>query len=413
MIALLDANSFFASCEKVFRPDLLHQPVLVLSSNDGCVIARCPLVKRLNLIPMGAPYFKIKHLIKAHNIQVFSSNFSLYKDMSTRMMAIIKQNVENVHVYSIDEAFMELNDLHDPFELCRNLREKISKGLGLPTAIGVAPTKVLAKAANYVAKNSGICYLKTQEDSDEILKKLAVKDVWGIGKRSALKLASYGIHTAFHLKTVDPKWIRRTFSVSTERLVLELNGLSCLEMEKSSRKSIQVSRSFSKPLSNFEDIKAITHTYTTKACQSLRQEGLKAKKITVSIMTNPFSSSMTPFYQQEKTIELPYACNDTLTFLKETTTALKSIIKEGLLYKKTSVTLHDFYKEYEENLTLDLSEESIKKPVLDPILDSINKKFGSGTIHFASTTKKVTFSDSKKHTSPCYTTKWEDILTLG
>ncbi|HLD95997.1 MAG TPA: Y-family DNA polymerase [Alphaproteobacteria bacterium] len=409
MIGLLDANSFFASCEKTFRPDLWGKPVLVLSNNDGCVIARCPYVKKLG-IPMGAPFFKIEKLVKEHNISVFSSNFSLYKDMSQRMMRLIKETVPTATVYSIDEAFIDFKGINDPVKLAKILRKKVSKGLGLPTAIGIAPTKTLAKVANHIAKQTGVCFLKDTAEIDEVLKILPLSDVWGVGKRTSQKLQKYGITTAYDLKNVDPKWMRRLFTVTGERLVLELNGIPCFQDLKSSRQSFQSSRSFETPLKTFDELKQRIHTHVTTACSILRNHHLKAKKITVFMTTNRFKEEV---YSNESTKELPYAGDDTLTFLHASTAALQSIFKEGPSYTKAGIILHELYKKTEEILCLELFDDYIKKPSLDPVLDLLNKRFGAGTIHFVSCLKGLSLIGKKKFTSPSYTTKWDDILVVG
>ena len=359
---------------------------------------------------MGSPYFKVEKLIKEHGITVFSSNFSLYKDMSKRMMSLIKETVPNAQIYSIDEAFMDLTGVADSLKLANDLRRKISKGLGLPTAIGLAPTKVLAKVANHIAKNQGVCLLNDMDDIDQALKSLEVGDVWGIGRNTAQKLQLLGITTAFQLKNVNPKWMGNQFTVSGERLVLELNGISCYQELKNSRQSIQVSRSFESPLNAFEDIKKFVHTYATKACQNLRGHGLKAKKITVFITTNRFKKDM---YKNEHTVELPHASNETLMFLNASTSILHLIFKGGQSYTKTGVLLHDFYKSTNGVLTLDLSHEHNNKPSLDPVLDQLNKRFGNGIIHFGGCHKGLSFGDKKKFMSPCYTTNWNDILVVG
>ncbi|MBY0281034.1 MAG: Y-family DNA polymerase, partial [Alphaproteobacteria bacterium] len=275
MFALIDCHNFFVSCERVFRPDLENKPVMVLSSNDGCVIARSNEVKSLG-IPMGIPVFKVRHLINEHNIQLFSSNFSLYGNLSTRVMSVLKTFVPNMEIYSVDEAFLDCRGLNEDLESFSGcIQTTVKQWTGIPVGVGIAPTKTLAKVATYFVKKRKLdtCILKTPGDIESALSQTPIEEVWGVGRKSAQKLKTLGIYTALDLKRVDPRWMRKTSSVVGERLVRELQGVSCLplEAEGEDKKSLQVTRSFGRPITQFSELKEAVLTYACKLGEKLRK----------------------------------------------------------------------------------------------------------------------------------------------
>jgi DNA polymerase V len=413
MIGLLDANNFFVSCERVFRPDLLNRPVAVLSNNDGCFISRSNEVKALG-VPMGAPYYKIKKLLEHHNVAVFSSNFALYGDLSSRMMSLIEAIVPKMEVYSIDEAFIDFYGVKYIEALCHHIREHIWRSLGIPTSIGIAQTKTLSKVANHLAKSGGdyksVCLLSQQHEVDNALESLKVRDIWGVGYRISERLQAEGIYTGLQLKQVDARWMRRNFTVVGERLIHELNGMLCLKVEdiQDAQKSIQVSRSFAKPITDFEALRSIVATYATRLGQKLRKNGLRTSTLLVDIRTNRFQINR-PQYKNNAAIALPLAVEDDLNLIKASGKALEMIFKEGFSYHKAGVMalgLVSRDQRVQFDLFAPLPTENQKEIRLYQALDSINKKFGSGMISSAACDKKLGWRDQKKNVSPAYTTCW-------
>lgn len=417
MIGLLDGNNFFASCERVFRPDLLGRPVAVLSNNDGCIIARSSEVKALG-IPMGAPYFKIKDILSKNQVTIFSSNFSLYGDMSARMMALIETCVPKMEVYSIDESFIDFSGITNLEEEAHRLRELIYQCLGLPTSIGIAQTKTLSKIANHFAKRGeayrSVCILDNEIHINEALNLMKVGDIWGIGRRITERLHAYGIYTALQLKEVDPRWMRRNFTVVGERLIHELNGVSCLEIEdvQEPKKSIQVTRSFATPMTKKEDVRAAVATYATRLAQKLRNGGLKTQSILVEIRTNFFRKNQ-PQYRNHAIIILPCPVEDDRSIIKGSMNAFESIFKPGFAYHKAGVMAFDLLpKNHQTQLDLFsiLPTEDLKSLQLTQALDHVNAQFGQGTIFSAACGgRRLKWRDQKRNVSPAYTTCWQDL----
>jgi DNA polymerase V len=416
MIGLLDANNFFVSCERVFRPDLLNKPVVVLSNNDGNVVARSNEVKAMG-VPMGAPYFKIKKLLEAHNTTVFSSNFALYGDISSRMMVLVESLVPKVEIYSIDEVFIDFAGIKDVLALAHHLRAYIWQALGVPTSLGIAKTKTLAKVANHLAKRRGeyrsVCQLADPAKVEEALRELPIKEIWGIGYRLAERLKAEGIETALQLKNVDPRWMRRHFTVVGERLVQELNGLSCLTLEdvQAPKKSIQVSRSFGKPITAFDDLRSMVATYASRLAQKLREGGLKTKSLLVEIRTNRFRPDQ-PQYSNSAVIDLPCAVEDEVSLIKAATKGLESIFRQGFAYHKAGVMGLDLVLR-DQNVQLDffasLPTEDPRNVNLLGAIDHINDRFGRGTVYAAACGKRLSWRDHKKKISPPYTTSWMNL----
>jgi DNA polymerase V len=416
MIGLLDANNFYASCERVFRPDLENRPLVVLSNNDGCIIARSAEVKALG-IPMGAPYFKFKKILEDNNVGVFSSNYTLYGDMSGRMMILLHTLVPKVEVYSIDEAFLDFSGIDDTEPMAQIIRQKISKNLGIPTSLGISTTKTLAKVANWLAKKqsgyNGVCVLDKQQEIDKALQDMNARDIWGIGRRLSDHLAGAGIHTALQLKRTDPRWMRRTFTVVGERLVQELNGVSCLPWEdrQEPKQSTQVTRSFATPVTDFAELRSIMATYATRLGEKIRSQKLVTRSLIVSLSTNKHKIN-TPYYTNFATISLPCAVEDNFNLIKASATALKSIFKAGYAYSKAGVMaidLHPRDQNTQQNLFTDLPTQNLKTSRLFSALDRINSRYGKGTLFSAACGNSLRWKDQKAFISPAYTTLWKDI----
>lgn len=412
LFGLIDGNNFYASCERLFRPDLINKPVVILSNNDGCVISRSNEAKAF--IPMGAPIFQYKEVVKQQKITVFSSNFALYGDISARLMQLISLRVPRLEVYSIDEAFADFSRIPDPLKLGALIRQQALKGVGIPTCIGIASTKTLAKVANHLAKKNphyqGICLLGAAPDIQAALKGLPVNEIWGVGRRLSARLREAGINTAYNLQQVDPRWMRQHFTVVGERLVQELNGISCLRLDEhvEAKKSIQVSRSFAKDIIDFEELRANVASYATRLGAKLREQGLKTATLILSIKTNRFKEG---FYQQSVTINLPQAINDEANLIKACGKGLLQIYKPDLLYKKAGVMALDLIPLSQQQYSLFASDTlaTAKTTKVSNAMDQLNAKYGTGTIHMAACGQQLSWKDRKDQKSPAYTTNWKEL----
>jgi DNA polymerase V len=416
MIGLLDGNNFFVSCERIFRPDLMKRPVVVLSNNDGNIIARSAEVKALG-IPMGATYYQTRQLLEQNRAVVFSSNFALYGDISSRMMQIIESLAPGIEVYSIDEAFIDFSGVQEIDSLACYIRERVWQILGIPTCIGIAKTKTLAKVANHFAKKvSGfrsVCILNQEEKVNKALGMLKVGDLWGVGNRIAQRLQAFGIQSGLQLKNVDPRWMRKNFTVVGERLVLELNGVPCLKLEEvpDSKKSIQVSRSFGNSITDFEELRSTIATYATILAQKLRKNGLKTDSLQVEIRTNYFRTN-SPQYSNNVTLTLPCPVEDDISLIKVATQGLEKIFKPGFAYHKGGVMALGLLPR-DQFIQLDLFSslptEDPKRTRLSLALDEINGRLGRGTIFSAACGKRLAWRDQKKNMSPAYTSCWLEL----
>ena len=412
MFILVDCNNFYASCEKVFNPKLLKCPVVVLSVNDGCVIARSKEAKALN-IPMGAPFFKYKELFLKHSVVTLSSNFPLYGNMSSRVMDTLKTFGLPVEVYSIDEAFLLLEE---PKRAClkdfaMSIRKKVLKWTGIPTSVGIAQTKTLAKLAASFAKKSpeGVFVI---EDSTPFLKNVSVGDVWGIGAQTKKKLFGLGVFDADTLVKRSDAWVRKQFSVTTLRTVLELKGRPSITNQDicSTPSSISVSRSFTRELSALEDVREAVATFIARAAKKLRSNGLKASFVSVYIRTNRFKD---PFFAECRGILLPLPTSYTPDLIQASYGCLTKIFFPGLLYKKVGIVLSHFVSEkkcqYDLFETDDFSE---KKGRAMAAFDRANKKYASSPLFFGAEGIKKEWKNTPKNRSPKYTTDWNAILKV-
>ena len=412
LIAIIDCNNFYVSCERVFQPKLAKTPIAILSNNDGCIIARSNEVKKLG-IPMGAPYFKHKELLERQNIQIFSSNYTLYGDISARVMEIVKELCYEVEIYSIDEAFFSLDGIKDPLAFCKKVQKALLKWVGIPVSIGIAPTKVLAKIANRKAKTTpstkGIYFLQ----DDSFLKSLPVEEVWGVGGRLSKKLKALQIFTAYELKKADPFFLKKKFSVLVERIIHELNGTSCipLEVNYQKRKSLVVSRSFGAPLTSLEDLQEALANYVCKACHKLRKEKQMAKHMGVFLHTNLHAKNKTPYYKQIQ-VTFSYHTDNTFSVLKASMEALQKIYLPGLFYVKTGILLSDLVDTHDEPQDLLDQRDRKKTRQILKALDQVNQKYGKNTITPARCFGKQKYGIKAEHQSPRFTTHFEELLTV-
>ena len=416
VFALVDCNNFYASCEKLFRPDLKDTPVVVLSNNDGCVVARSREAKLLG-IKMGVPVFQIKSEMLRHGILAFSSNYALYTDLSSRVMRTLEEMAPRVEVYSIDEAFLDLTGIESVLSLVefgQQVRERIGHWIGITVCVGIAPTKTLAKLANHAAKKypatQGVVDLTNPDRQRRLLALVPVDDVWGVGKRLSKRLNALGITTALDLANASPRAIRDQFSVVLERTVRELNGESCIELEEipPTKKQIVCSRSFGVKVTQFELLREAVCEYATRATEKLRKEQQQAKVLTVFIRTSPFKDNE-PQYSNSASGELLIPSCDTRDFIELANHLLKRIWKDGFRYAKAGVMLSDFYDPgmFQPGLFDDVSTRSNSQQLMS-VLDTINQS-GAGKVFFAGQGTKKDWSMKREHLSPAYTTRWDQL----
>lgn len=422
MIAMVDCNSFYASCEQVFRPDLWGKPVVVLSNNDGCIIAANKEAKSLAHIPMFEPVFKIKETLLKNNVTLFSSNYTLYGEMSQRVMNILKTFSPLVEVYSIDESFVELSGLEhiNLNDYGKEIKDKIFRYTGLPVGVGIAPTKVLAKLANRIAKKEAeyghVCVIETDETRIKALKNAKIEDIWGIGKQQAKLLKENKIYTAYDFTEKTPvSWVRKEMTVVGERLWRELRGESCIEFTTipEPKKGIGTAKSFGKRLEDLDMIEEACAYYVSEVSEVLRAQKSCASYIQVFVHTN-YHSKFDRQYSQSSTVTLAIPTNNTFILVTEAKKALHRIYKKGYRYKKVGVNLSGIIPQ--EYVQGNLFEEppKILNPALMKIFDTINNKYGKSTLASATTgTRKEKWELIKKQRSPRYTTQWQELLKIS
>ncbi|MBS0271430.1 MAG: Y-family DNA polymerase [Proteobacteria bacterium] len=414
IFALIDCNSFFVSCEKVFQPHLEGQPVIVLSSNDGCAIARSNEAKALG-IQMGAPLFKIQNILRKNRVKVFSSNFSLYGDMSARVMETLKTFSPSLEVYSIDEAFLDLSSLREEelFSYGSQIRKIVKLWTGIPVSIGMGSTKTLAKVANHIAKKHPFgCYVLTKlEDIEEVLRTFPLQEVWGIGRQWSKKLSYVGLRTAWDLAQADIDWIRKTFNLSLARTALELKGLPCSNIEGlvSSKKSIISSRSFGKSVKSFEDLQEAISFHASKVAQKLRQQKSVTALLNVFIRTNPFHAEGA-YYTNSCIVPLIFPSQDTAVLIKAARAGLEKIFNKGLDYKKVGVMALSLASEDQIPVSIfQNSKDLLKRQTLLKTLDKLNGQFGRDSLFFASEGVHKTWCSKVSLKSPSFTQDWTQL----
>jgi DNA polymerase V len=415
IFALIDCNAFYVSCERVFNPKLNNKPVVALSNNDGCIIARSKEAKALG-IKMGVPLFKVKDIVERENVIVFSSNYTLYADMSRRVMNIISEFAPSIEVYSIDEAFIELTNMNVDYEsYVRQMRKVILQYTGIPVSIGVASTKTLTKVANHIAKDDesleGVCSLVKHENLDQVLEDTNVADVWGVGRQLSKKLIANGIFNAKLLKNCEDAWVRKMMSVNGLKTVSELREISCLDLEETSatRKSCCTTRSFGKPLVNLDDIEQAVTTFARRATERIRGENLTASTVSVFLRTNPFDRNC--YYSNSSTTTLSYPTYDTMQIVKTALQLTKIIFRENYKYKKAGVLLSGFYEKGTETKDL-FSETRYRSPKLMSAVDQINERYGNDTIQIATECQIGKWKQKRKNCTQSYTTQLDNVLLI-
>ena len=415
-IALIDCNNFYASCERIFDPKLIGKPIVVLSNNDGCIITRSAEAKQLG-IKMGEPYFKAKKIIDKNNIKVFSSNYSLYGDISQRVMETLSRFASDIEIYSIDEAFLGLNGFEN-YELnkyCRHISDTIKQWVGIPVSVGVSSTKTLSKIANNLAKKNknyeGVCILKTWFDINKALKLTLIEDVWGIGRKISIFLKKYNVSTAYDFTQLDKGWIRKNMGVVGEKIFLELCGVSCIELDliPTDKKSCCVSRSFSRPVEKIHDLEESMSNYGTRVSEKIRGEGLVAESMSIFVLTNYFNRKEKQYSNSIK-LQLPYPTNNSLKIVKRALEGVKKIYREGYRYKKAGIILYGLARADQTKGLLDYDRESSDS--IMSTMDRINGRYGSSTIRLASEGLEKAWRMKREHVSQCYTTRLDELVEV-
>lgn len=418
MFALIDCNNFYASCERVFQPKLEDKPIVILSNNDGCVISRSNEAKSLN-IPMGAPAFKYKKKFEEHNVHVFSSNFPLYGDMSNRVMNILSHFTPDIEIYSIDEAFLEFKGFknYDLQKYCSKIKEKVLRWTGIPISIGVAKTKVLAKAANRISKKfpsktKGIYIIDSNRKKTNALKWLEIENVWGIGVQNSIKLKKNNVQNAYDFTSLPDNWVKKNMSIIGLKLKKELEGDSVLPIENtvSAKKSISTTRSFENTITEFEEIKERISTFAVCCAEKLRIQNTKCNLIYVFIRSNKFQKNK-PQYRNGISVTLPFPTNSNITINKYAIQALKNIFKKGFHYKKAGVIVMGIMPEklYQGNL---FENENPKHDPLMKAIDFIQKKNGQSLIKIANQDLNKRWKMKQERLSKNYTTRMNEIIIV-
>jgi len=420
-IALIDVNNFYVSCERVFNPKLCHQPVVVLSNNDGCAISRSNEAKAMG-VAMGAPWFKLQDFVKQQGLIGLSSNYALYADMSNRVMQILSNFSPTQEVYSIDECFLDLSDISkiNPSQYAQQIRQKVLRWTGLPVCVGIGMNKTLAKLANHCAKKmpefNGVCDLNALAPHalQQLLSRIDVGEIWGVGRRLAVRLHELGIHTVWDLRQSEPEYLRALFSVVMEKTVRELNGMMCLELEEiaTARKQILSSRSFGHTVNDYDSLAQSITLYMSRAAEKLRAQYSCAGAVYVYIRTSPFKQDM-PQYSNGMTIPLAQPSDDTRILVQTALWGLRQIYRPNYAYAKAGVMLSELVDTHRIQHDLFSASTKSKSDALMMMLDRINQKLGRESIKLASEGFLRPWKMKQANKSKGYTTDWDGTLCVG
>jgi DNA polymerase V len=421
MFALVDCNSCYASCEQIFRPDLRQRPVVVLSNNDGVVVARSKEAKNLGIPDLHA-FFKVERELRKHNVQVFSSNYELYAETSQRVMQVLKGFSPEVEIYSIDEMFLLFENFeqlyadHDAWvALGYEMKQRVWQHVRMPVSAGIAPTKTLAKLANHIAKRSdkcdGVCVIDDIAPWYRVMRRIPVNKIWGIGRRLARHLAYMDIKTVYDLSIQDPKQLRKKFSINMEKTIRELNGISCIPLheELPPQKQIYNTRSFGSKVSDISSLQQAVSQYASRACEKLRGQKMLVKTITVFIETSRFHTDP---YHRSAVVQLPYATNDSRTVAKAARAVVPQLFRPGLPYGKAGVGLIELYEESPQQMHFFHNYQTPQSRRLMEVMDVINER-EIAPVYLASTGKRESrWKMQRNRKSPAYTTRWRDIPVI-
>ena len=415
MYALIDCNSFYVSCERVFRPDLRNKPVVVLSNNDGCVISRSDEAKAIG-VKMGEPFFKMKELVRDKKVTAFSSNYTLYGDLSDRVMKTLADIVADIEIYSIDEAFLHLNESHTDLETFgHTLRNTVKKHTGIPVGVGIAPTKTLAKLANKYSKKTGGVYIIYPDEIEQSWNKSTLEDVWGIGRRSAKRLQANFIDTIEQFVNQREEWVRQNFSIIGLRTYKELKGIPCIDMEDelTEKKSICTSRSFGNLQNTFGPIQEAIATHAASCAEKLRKQKCEAGSMYVSLSMSRFTNQEGDKYFGTH-IQFPETTNNTAALIQYASKGLEQLFKEGTYYKKCGITVTDIVSEEKIQLKLFEVKQNPKLQVLENAIDMLNQKLGKNMLrHAVQGSDNNTWKLRCDNRSPNYTTKIDEVLAIN
>lgn len=417
MYFLVDCNNFYVSCERVFRPDLNDRPVVVLSNNDGCVISRSNEAKALG-IPMGAPAYQYQSLFDEHHVHVFSSNFALYGDMSSRVMQVLSQYTPDMEIYSIDEAFLQWNGLDSLSmeQIGTKIRQDVFRSTGIPVSVGVAPTKTLAKVAAHIVKKfpertHGVYVIDEEEKRIKALKWLPVDEVWGIGRQHAKRLQQHHVYAAIDFVRLSDLWIKKNMSVVGLRLKKELEGKPSMKIEQPvAKQSIAVTRSFDKMYTTFDELKERIVTFAVTCAEKLRQQQSVCHAMMIFVHTNYFREDL-PQYAKNVMISLPYATNSSIELAQFAIEGLKRIFVEGYHYKKAGVIVMHIEPESPNQLHL-FDNSNPKHKALMEAIDHLTHQFGQSKVLLAAQDPRRKWKMKQERLSPCYTTRWNDLITI-
>lgn len=421
VFALVDGNNFYVSCERVFNPRLEGKPVVVLSNNDGCIVARSQEARALG-IRMGAPFFEAKHLIRSHGLIWLSSNYTLYGDMSARLMALLGEFAPQQEIYSIDECFLDLTGIqNDLVAHGHRMRRRMKQYLGLPICVGIGHSKTLAKLANHIAKKrshyQGVFSWThcNRLEADALMADITIGEIWGVGRRLAVQLQQLGIHSVCDLKYASSSFIRQRFGVVLERTVHELNGVSCLDLEDTQghetvrKQQIISSKSFGKPVYQLDELRQAAVSYVTRAAEKLRQQGSSCSHLLVYLRTNPFASD-SPQYAKSITIPLLVGTDDTRVLAKYVSTGIEQIYRPGFAYKKAGVMLLGLHPASQNQGDLFCAAPPRERSShLMRLMDQLNREYGSNTLRLAAAGLRPAWTMRSSQRSPNYTTAWDEL----
>ena len=418
MFALVDCNNFYASCERVFNPSLNDKPVVVLSNNDGCVIARSNEAKALG-IPMGAPAFEFAKTFETHNINVFSSNYALYGDMSSRVMNLLSEFTPEVEIYSIDEAFLKFVgfELYNLNAIGKTMRQRVTKGTGIPISIGFAPSKALSKVANKIAKKfpektNHVYVIDSDEKRTKALKWLPIEDVWGIGRQHAKRLKNLNVHNAYQFTQLSDDWVRKHMSVVGLRLKHDLEGKATLDLETTTnKKMIATTRSFEGMLTSYDAIRERVATFAVSCAEKLRKQQSHCNMLMVFLHTNGFRKDL-PQYGRNIVIKTHYPTHSSIDLVKCAEIGLKAIYKEGYHYKKAGVIVMGLTPENQKQYHLFTSENPKHEPIMH-IVDRLNRAYGNNKIKFGSQSLGRQWKMKQERLSPRFSTNLNEIITIN
>ncbi len=416
-IALVDCNNFYASCERLFNPAIRHRPVIVLSNNDGCIVARSEEAKEIGL-PFASPYFKVKPLADKHKTAVFSSNYTLYADISRRVMQVLSTFTPEMEIYSIDEAFLSFAGMNcNLTEYGRKIKETVYQWTGIPVSVGIAPTKTLAKCANHLAKKDrsstgGVLDL-TCCDTGSFLEKVDIGNIWGIGPAYAAKLRERGVYTAADFTGCNEKWVKANMTIMGLRTLLELKERPCISLDDAPppKKGIVTSKSFGRLTGSLQDLEQAVSSFASRCSEKLRAQRGFASVVTVFIMTDRFKDM--PQYADSLSASLPEATANTPVIIRYCLELLRKLYRDGYKYKKCGVMLSGIVTGSTLQMNLFLDERYRGDPVLMNTVDSINRAYGSGALFYASSGIEKPWGMRRELLSPAYTTKWSDIVEIG